>query len=348
MGVWYATREDVKSALDVMETARSNSQVDGAIEAASRAVESLTLRRFYPWTGTRYLDWPNRSDAPGYRLYLDENELISLETLVSGGDTILVADYNLEPYNDGPPYDTIELKTNSGASFSVANTGSSQRSIALTGVFGYSAVELYGGTVQEALDASETAVDVSDSAAVGVGNIIRVDSERMIVTGKTMRTLDQVLTVNLTALNSADQVFVSGTGFVVNETIMIDSEKMLVIDVATGYIVVKRAWDGSVLAAHTAGATIYAPRTLTVQRGTLGTTAATHIDAAPVYVHQVPGLVRELTVAEALNILLQRQSGYAREVGSGDNAREATGRGIKDLRAETRERYGRQMRKLAV
>src|SRR5690606_22447868 len=56
---WYTTRETVKAALDYKETARNDAQVDRAIESASRAVEGLLHRRFYPETATRYFDWPN-------------------------------------------------------------------------------------------------------------------------------------------------------------------------------------------------------------------------------------------------------------------------------------------------
>lgn len=54
----YATREEVKSALDIKQTARNNDQVDRAIDSASRAVEGLLHRVFYPTFDTRYVDWP--------------------------------------------------------------------------------------------------------------------------------------------------------------------------------------------------------------------------------------------------------------------------------------------------
>ncbi len=98
---------------------------------------------------------------------------------------------------------------------------------------------------------------------------------------------------------------------------------MLITDIAGNVLTVKRAWDGSVLATHV-GATVYAPRLLTVVRGVLGTAAATHLNGAAVAVHAVPGLVRELAVAEALNLFLQESAGYARTVGEGDSLRMAS------------------------
>jgi hypothetical protein len=123
---------------------------------------------------------------------------------------------------------------------------------------------------------------------------------------------------------------------------------MLIEDIAGNNLTVRRAWDGSTIAAHSVGATVYAPRTLTVTRGALGTTAATHLTAASVYRWDAPGPVRQLCVAEALTDLLQGRSGYARTAGAGENEREATGRGLKDLRERVYVSHGRKARTRAA
>lgn len=346
MGVWYATRESVKGALDSAETARNNSQVDRAIESASRSVEGLLKRKFYPLTATRYFDWPDLRRSRPWRLWLDGDELISVTSLVAGGVTIPSTDYFLEPANDGPPFTHVEIDLASSSAFSAGSTH--QRALAVTGVFGYSADEAAAGALAEALDASETGVDVTDSAAVGVGDIIKVDSERMTVSGKSMLTTGQTLQTPLTASNAETTVAVTtGSAFAVGEVVLLDSERMLVVDVAGNNLIVKRAWDGSVLAAHT-GSTIYAPRTLTVTRGALGTAAAVHSSAAAVTRHEVPGLVRELCIAEAINTIQQETSGYARTIGSGENERPAGGQGLTSIRFEARARFGRRARTAAV
>jgi hypothetical protein len=117
----------------------------------------------------------------------------------------------------------------------------------------------------------------------------------------------------------------TGTSYTVGEILLLDSERMLIVDIAGNNLTVKRAWDGTVLAAHT-GSTIYAPRRLTVTRGAVGTTAATHSNGAAITRHVVPGLIKELCVAEALNTLLQETGGYSRVIGTG-NAR-AIGQGF--------------------
>lgn len=346
MGVWYTTREDVKSAPDFAETARNNGQVDRAIESASRAIEGRLHRRFYPWTGTRTFDWPNDQNAKPWRLWLNQHDIISTTTVVAGGTTIDAADYFLRP-DDGPPYTHIEIDQASSAAFASGDTH--QRSISITGVFGHSADEDPAGALAEALDASETGVDVTDSATIGVGSIIRVEDERMIVTGKSMLDTGQNTGGALTAAVSNTTVPVTtGSAYTVGETILVDAERMLIVDIAGNNLVVKRAWDGSTLAAHNSGADIYAPRTLTVTRGALGTTAAAHDTASAVTVHVVPGTVAELCVAVAIDTLLQRSAGYARTVGAGDNVREASGRGLRQMWADAITAYGRKGRVRAV
>jgi hypothetical protein len=347
MGVWYTTREDVKSALDSKETARNNVQIDRAIETASRTVESLLNRRFYPEVATRYFDWPNeRQYSRAYRLWLDEHELVSVTSLVSGGVTIGASDYYLEPIND-PPYDRIEMNLGTTAAFSTGNTH--QRNIVVTGVFaGCPLVTTPAGTCIEVLDSSETGVDVSDGSIIGVGDIIKIDSERMIVTEKSMLSTGVAFTGPASASAADDTIPVAdGTVFNIGEVIRLDTERMLVVDIAVNNLVVKRAWDGTRLDTHTSG-TIYAPRTLTVQRGALGTTAASHLISAPITKHVVPGGVKSLTVAYALNEVLQQGAGYARVSGSGDNQKEFTGRGIKALEDNVKGTYGRKARKMAV
>ncbi|TDC63881.1 hypothetical protein E1258_09555 [Micromonospora sp. KC207] len=346
MSVWYTTREQVKAALDSVETARNNGQVDRAIAAATGTIEGRLHRRFYPWTGTRYFDWPNGQYARPWRLWLDQHELISVTSLSSGGVTIGASDYFLRPYS-GPPYNRVEIDLDSSAVFGGGSTH--QRDVTITGVWGYRDDESRAGTLAEALDASETAVDVTDSASIGVGSILRVDAERMIVTGKTMLDTGQNTGGALTASVADVSVTVAtGSAYTVGETILIDGERMLIVDIAGNVLIVKRAWDGSVLASHSSGADIYAPRTLTVTRGALGTTAAAHDSATAVARHDPPPGIVRLATALALDDLLQQSSGYAREVGSGESQREASGRALRAVWDDAYTAYGRKARTRAV
>lgn len=346
------TREDVARATDTKETARNNAQLDRAIEAAVDAVSSLLQRDFHPWTGVRYFDWPNHSYSRPWRLWLNRNELVSLTTLTVAGSTISASDYIVRRADgkEEPPYTHVEMLLSGSAAFTAADTF--QRAIAITGVYGHSANTSLAGALAEALDSSETGVDVTDSSAIGVGDLLLVDAERMTVTAKTM--LDTGVNIDaadsLTASTADVSITMSTTtgAPTVDEVILIDSERMLVVDVSGTTLTVKRAWDGSTLATHAANADIYAPRTLTVIRGAQGTTAASHSNSTTVYRHVVPGLVRQLATGEAIAWMNQEGAGWARTAGSGDSEREVTGRGLQQLRDQALTAYGRQARTRAV
>ncbi|MGA6223471.1 hypothetical protein ACPESV_24435 [Streptomyces umbrinus] len=347
---WYATREEIKAELDVKETARSNARIDRALADATESVHGLCHRVFYPTEATKYFDWPGSQNGTSWRLWLDANEVISVTALSSGGTAIASTDYLLEPNQYGPPYNQIQIDLSGPAAFGGGDTH--QRDVTVTGLFGYRNDETPAGATAEALDASETGVDVdaATSAAVGIGSLLRVDSERMIVTGRSQLDTGQTLGGSgLTNVNNSVTVAVqSGAVFAAGETILIDGERMRVDDIAGNTLVVTRAWDGSTIAAHSVGAAIYAPRTLTVARGVLGTTAATHLTAAAVFRWDAPGPVRQLCVAEALTDLLQGRSGYARTAGSGEGEREASGRSLGDLRKRVYVSHGRKARMRSV
>ena len=342
MGIWYATREDVKRALDVAETARNNGQIDRAIESGTRSVEGLTRRRFRPQLATRYFDWPDRRRSRNYRLWIDQPEqIISVTTLTAGGTVIASADYFLEPNNDGPPYNRIEVDLSSNSVFASGDTH--QRAIEVVGLFGYANDEQQVGELTAELAGAEGAsASATFTQQVGVGDVLRIDSERMIVTRKTMVDSTQNLGGNLTASTANVTVAVTdGAAFLEDMTILIDSERMLIVDIAGNNLTVKRAWDGSVLAAHTSGADVYTLTGVELDRAALGTTLAVHTSTTAIYRHLVPGLVRELTIAEAINTIVQEQAGYGRTSGSGQTERAVGVTGLEKLREDVKSKFGR-------
>jgi hypothetical protein len=345
-GVWYATREDVMRSLDVQITARNRRQIDAALEAASRNAEGLCHRRFYPVQATRYFDWPARP-AAGYTpwvLRLDASELISATSVTSGGVSIPLEDVNLEPNRSGPPFTRVEIKLSTNAAYGGGSTY--QRDVQISGLWGYRLTEAtLGATTTAVSSASATTltVDGPTSAAVGVGSVLRVDSERMIVTERAQTSTGQ--TGTLTASKSDVTLTVAdGTAFAVDEILLIDSERVRVDDIAGNKLTVERAYDGTTLAAHTS-ATIYAPRALTVTRGALGTTAATHGSSSTVYRWEPPGLIRQLVKAEATWALLQERAGWFRNASSsGRSAPEVSRTALDALRDQAYTEHGRKAR----
>lgn len=350
-GIWYATREDVMHALDVKETTRNRRQIDDALEAASRSVEGQCHRRFYPVDATRYFDWPNFQYAYPWRIWFDQWELCAVPfSVTSGGVAIPISACNFEPINSGPPFSYVELRSDLSYSFGVGSTP--QRDVAINGPWGYRITETGLGAITAAVSsttATTISVDGATSAQVGVGSILRIDSERMLVTNRAQASTGQ--TGTLTASKSDVALTVAnGTAYAVDEVLTLDAERIRVDDVTGNVLTVERAYDGTVLAAHTS-ATIYAPRTLTVTRGALGTTADTHGNASTVYRFDAPGLVHQLTKAEAIWSLLQERSGWARmssASGSNSSGTPISLAALNDLRAQTVTEHGRKARQRVV
>lgn len=355
--VFYVTREDVQDAFDVREAAHRSAQIDQAIASASDDIDGWLNRHKHglaPRNATRYFPWPKRDGGGATKLWLDENELITLTTFTAGGTVIAASDYFLEPVNSGPPYTHIELDLDSQASFS--NSGTAQRAIEIVGVWGINNDQKAAGSLENAVaSTSTTTVDVTRGDLVGVGSVMTVDSERMLVVQKQALDTTQNLASAMTDVKSDVVVDVSdGTLFFVGEQILIDSERMRIVDITGNNLTVVRAYDGSVLATHSLGADVYAYRRLTVERGALGTTAATHADSASVTVWDVPSLVRDLAKAEAITRLEQEFSAYGSRVYSDEAERDSSGtevvsgRGLTDLRKSCARRYKRKFRKAAI
>ena len=318
----YGNRDQFMAAADIHTPANLSATVDRILGAACRQIDQTYHRHFYPLTEAVTYESPELSVvAAGYGSGFDLNrDLRSLSAATVEGTSQTVGDIDLWPPQYGPPYSWVSL------------TGST---IVLTGVWGYSADTTPAGALAEGLDDSETAVDVSDSSLVGPGDMILADSEQMVVTEAvlldTTADLDDTLTADVAdetvTLDDATQVKA-------REVVTLDSERMKIISISSNDLTVKRAWDGSTLAAHSSGINVWAPRTLTVERGSVGTTEATHSNAAALTKNAPPPPITSLCIAEALVLFQQEQSAYGRTVGSGDSQREARGTGLADARKQ--------------
>lgn len=348
---WYCTREDVKDSLEIKHTANANAIIDAKISGCSRSVEGQLHRpRFAPTLMTVKFDWPNQSYAPTWTLELDNNEMISLTSVFSGGvDITASCILRRGDDTDIPPFSRIEIDLSGSGSFSAAQTW--QRSIAVTGLYGYSNNEEVIGTLAATLDDVEGATaDITWSTPrLGVGDILRIDSERMIVTERTWVDSGQTITDPLTASKASVAVPVSsGAAFAAGEIIIVDVERMKVIDVVGNTLSVERNVDGTVLAAHADNAPIYALTGVRLARGQLGTTIAEHASTAVIRRWIVPSNLREFTKAETIVGLEQDSSAWSLLVGSGASAREASAKGLADAREQAIQSLGRKYRLGAI
>ncbi|SRR6266550_4187267 len=351
--VFYTTREEVMDAFDVKSAANRSAQIDSAIASASEDIDGWLNRHKHglaPRDAIRYFRWPQFNYSLAWRLWFDENELISFTDILAGNTPITAV--FLEPVNSGPPFTHMEIDLSSLQAFTNANTF--QRAIRITGTWGYSNDQKPAGILGASLNASQTAVNVSDASLVGVGHVLTVDGERMAVTGRSSLTSGVNLGTGLTAAKNNQSIVGISAGFNVGEILLIDSERMRIIDNNGVNLTVERAVDGSTLAAHSIGATLYTFRALTVERGALGTTAVTHSNGAAVTKWVVPDLVRDLCRAEAITRLEQEWSAYGARVYSDEAERDSagtdvvSGRGLTDIRKACARRYKRKFRKRAV
>lgn len=371
----YSNRYEVMRALDFPPDVDVTAAVDRANMDAAEAIDGAMARVFFPSDDTRWFDWPPQSGTGGgqyadpWRLWLDDNDLVALSALVSGGVSLPLSQVFANPQENPrkfrPYYTEIELDRAYDVQFG-NNSQTPQKVIGMTGTWGYGADADPAGSLASAVADGDSTVTVTDGSQAGPGDLVvlgygRGDApgpsadgnhagdiqpylgERALVTDVTAIETGLVQSGSgVTTAEDNDQALTwTGTGQLApGEVITLDSEDMLVLKVAGETATVRRAYAGSTLAAHS-GADVYALRQWSVLRAQLGTTAGSYEAAAAVCRHRVPSLVRGLSIAVAENQLLQEGSGYAREVGADGDKRPAPGSGLPGKWALARRRHGR-------
>lgn len=346
--ICYCSREDVQRSPDFKDSAGFASRIDRINQAVADTIEDHLHRTFYPVDTTYKFDWPSGS-AP-WRLWLNQWDLLALTEVQSPpGTTIPLGDVILRPVNRKPgrPYRYIELDLSTGALFDAS--GTTQLAIHATGTWGFCDDTDAAGTLTAAVSStSATSIAVSDASAMGVGDLLVIGTERILVTDRKFADT-AVDFAGLQTADDADNVVAvpDSTLFAIGEELRIDTERMLIDDIVGDQLVVTRGYNGSLLAAHTGG-TIYAARSLTVARGQYGSTAATHAQDDAVTRHRVPPGIRDLAIAENINRVLQETGGYSRTTGEADMQQSAPGDGLAELWDEAMTSYGRKARSRAV
>jgi len=337
----YCMRRAVQRELNYADNFRINRRIDSKILQASRDVEGLCHRKFYPVTDTRSFDLPETDS-----LWLYQHELTSVEAIVSGDTAMSAADYILRP-ESGPPYTWIDVDYSGQTGWQAGNTW--QRSIAITGDFGYPVTTSNPTVLASSLSALAGTLTVDSSADVGAGALILIGDERMIVTDEELITTTATITADITA-NKADIVISVSDGSLLDqgELLAIGGERMFVESISGNTVTVSRSQNGSTLAAHTNGATIYAPRRLEVARGQCGTDAGEHDADDTVTLLSPPSLISEYVLGLTCAALEHGSSGFARSAGSGESQRQSDDRGLSALADSVYARYGRKARSRAV
>lgn len=348
----YATVERIQRASDVAATAYAADEILLALESASTSVDKLAnlgdeIRPgFAPWVGTVTFDWPTTNNEDAYRFWLNNHRLHSVTSVTSGGDNVLASALPYPAY--GPPYSALQIDTAGNDRFQIASTGSGQRALTIGGTWGVlgSDRSRSGWTLGASVSASAT--DLTLNAPIGIGSIVLIGSERVMVTARSW--VDSGQATSALAANMASNALTvdSGSAFLAGEEIIVDSERMLIRDIVGDSLIVQRAVGGSTLAAHANGAAIYWSRSCTVSRGTLGTTAASHSSGDAISIYSAPAMVEQLTVAYAIEQRAQEQVGYARSLTHirdskqfGQHGNDMGAVGISALEARVIAAYGR-------
>lgn len=342
----YTTREAVASAGSIKGTDYGSS-IDKAIDAASREIDRITNRRFIPITATRYYNWPHSAGRSPYVLLLDEDLLDTTALTKEGSDATAIADtdYFEEPHNF-PPYQWIEIDLASSAFFSIKDTH--QQQIRVTGSWGYCNDTVTGGTVISGLadDAAATTFVCSNGALIGVGDTLLIESEQVFVTDKNSAAEpggDKLNDTAVTAeMNDMDITVVDGSCYSAGEVILVDSERMYIESIATNVLHVKRAHNGTILAAHADETAIHVFRTLTIERGVNGTTAAKHANTKAISVYQPPADIQILCIALALAYLQAAKGGWTGVIG-GERPIETRMTGLARMRDDIQKHYRRNI-----
>lgn len=152
------------------------------LEVASRMVDDFCRRHFYIVSGTRYYSPASTGE------FLCPDDILSLSAIYGDkdndrtwGDTWAASDYELYPFNEYPRWKILR-RPDGDYSFLIGNSR-----LKLVGEFGHGdgsadPTRDSGTDTAEALDATETGVDVVDGTKLKVGYTIKVESEQMYVT----------------------------------------------------------------------------------------------------------------------------------------------------------------------
>jgi len=179
----YTTLAAVKGLLEVASTSTlDDGVINDLITQISRYVDDKTSRKFYPRVETRVFDVPD-----GRELWMDD-DLLEVVTVTNGdGDAILNTEYNLQPPNYYPKY-AIRIKSISSEFWETDDDGDAEQVIDIAAWWGFhqnysQRAWALGSLVNEApLDIDDLTWTVDSGTLFKEGQIIKVDSEIMIIT----------------------------------------------------------------------------------------------------------------------------------------------------------------------
>ena len=186
--------------LETAETA-DDALLKQFISEASTEFQEACERTLMPYTATHRFG-PDNLRGRDLILYRD---LLAVTTITNaGGASVSASVYNLRP-DDDYPKGVVEITSASGTYWDFTYN---EDRVSIAGIWGYAPNYARAWksttTLAEALDSSETAVDVASATNISAGDHILVESEQMYVTSIATNTLTVERGVNGTTAAAHD------------------------------------------------------------------------------------------------------------------------------------------------
>lgn len=246
--------------------------------------------------------------------------LIAITTITNDGTSLVSTDYILKPdhgYWPNGPYGIIHVDPDA---VNLGSWADELDGVVIAGRWGlYERSVVTGATVQDNPQSdSQTTLKVSDGGKISPGMVLYIGTEQELVTGW------GAVTASVTTLNGAVAVaddyitLVNSTLVNLGEIVRVNLEDMKIraINTTTHKAYVYRQWNGTARAAHTTSTAVDVYRTVNVDRGVNGSTAAAHVQAVAISRLIPPSDVQLLAKKVATLIINQAKSGYQGRTGN--------------------------------
>jgi hypothetical protein len=292
------------------------------IENVSRYFDDATHRTFYPRYETRYFDVPILQNSPR-NLFLDD-DLLQEVSIINGDTQDLVTMstslggkvYNLKPKNYYPKY-AIQIIGPASIFWIFNGIGSVEKVIAVTGWWGFhNKYDQRGwtaiGTLSAAItDTTSTSFSLTAGHTLVPDKIVKIDNEIMNIS--TVQSLAIASSTNATPIEittSTPHGLATGNQVVIaNHLVNTNANGTWVITwvSTTKFTLTGSVGNGVGAATGTVLSNSVASNTFSVnQRGDNGSTAATHLVNAPVYVWNVQPEIKMATLMTVQSIYSER------------------------------------------
>ena len=300
---------------DLIADAQAPGVDDARMYQAIREASDYLQKRigwFVPVTQTLKFNGRGRS-----LLYVPP--LLGISSIANDDTTLTAADYILKPDNGfwtNGPYTQILVDPDASllSCWVYEDDG-----IEISGTWGkYSLTAETGTTVQDTTQqsASQTTLKVGDGSKVSPGMVLLIGSEQQLVTGWSDPTENITLLAGAIAASDETITVDDGSLFSKGEIIRIGFEQMLVKDKRTNQLYVVRGWNNTGRVIHADNSEVDVYRTLTVERGVNGTTAAVHATTTAVSRYLVPDDLGMLAKEIATLLVNKAKSGYQGRTGN--------------------------------